>query len=182
MALNTKRKKSNYDDLLIKLFEASVRFTKFSKVNVENLEALGLEYFTSDLEKYYLIDMAGLAMWNDGEIDSEEIAFLYQLSDLMQIPRAFVDKSISDTDQFIRKYKKQIPYFNYSNPVKHFYDNASQNVVLLIKRNKNRLIKELSNNKDLVLLLTHSTHRNLDDKEKKKIKKTKETTQIYSFS
>jgi hypothetical protein len=33
------------------------------------------------------------------------------------------------------------------------------------------LVKELSNNAELMLLLTHSTHRNLEDKEKKKIKK-----------
>lgn len=171
LGLNTKSEKSNYDDLLIKLFEASVRFTKFSKVNVENLEALGLEYFTSDLEKYYLIDMAGLAMWNDGQIDEQETEFLYQLADIMEVPRMFVDKSVAETDIFIRRYKKEIPYFNYSNPVKHFYDQATQTVVLLISRNKNRLIKELSNNAELMLLLTHSTHRHLEDKEKKKVKK-----------
>ena len=171
LALNTKSKKSNYDDLLIKLFEASVRFTKFSKVNVQNLEVLELDYFNSDLEKYYLIDMAGLALWNDGIIEKKEASFLYQLGELMQIPANFVDDSIAATDDFIRKYKKEIPYFNYSNPVKHFYDQATQTVVVLISRNKNRLIKELSNNAELMLLLTHSTHRHLEDKEKKKVKK-----------
>jgi len=171
LALNTKSKKSNYDDLLIKLFEASVRFTKFSKVNVQNLEVLELDYFNSDLEKYYLIDMAGLALWNDGIIEKKEASFLYQLGELMQIPANFVDNSITATDDFIRKYKKEIPYFNYSNPVKHFYDQATQTVVVLISRNKNRLIKELSNNAELMLLLTHSTHRHLEDKEKKKVKK-----------
>ena len=33
------------------------------------------------------------------------------------------------------------------------------------------MAKELANNGDLVLLLTHSTHRSLDAKEKKKMKK-----------
>jgi hypothetical protein len=43
------------------LFEASVRYSKFSKVSVQNLEELNLKYFESEL-KYYLIDMAGMAL------------------------------------------------------------------------------------------------------------------------
>jgi hypothetical protein len=61
--LKTKTNKSTYDDLLIKLFEASVRYSKFSKVSVQNLEELHLNYFESEFEKYYLIDMAGMALW-----------------------------------------------------------------------------------------------------------------------
>ncbi len=171
LALKTKLQKSEYDNLLIKLFEASVRYTKFSKVNVQNLDALELDYFNSDLEKYYLMDMAGLALWTDQKIEPGEKKFLYQLSELMHVSKEFVKESIETTDDFINKYKKQIPYFNYSNPVKHFYDHATQTVILLITRNKTRLIKELSNNGELMLLLTHSTHRNLEDKEKKKVKK-----------
>mgnify|MGYP003575768316 FL=1 len=171
LALKTKSKKSDYDDLLIKLFEASVRYTKFSKVEVQNLEDLQLEYFTSQLEKLYLIDMAGMALWNDLEMEKNEASFLYEMAKIMNIPDHFVTESIASTDIFINKYKKRIPYFNYSNPVKHFYDQTTQNVKTLISRNKTRLAKELANNGDLVLLLTHSTHRSLDEKEKKKMKK-----------
>jgi hypothetical protein len=38
LALKTKTNKSTYDDLLIKLFEASVRYSKFSKVSVQTLK------------------------------------------------------------------------------------------------------------------------------------------------
>ena len=171
LALNTKLKKSQYDDLLIKLFEASVRYTKFSKTTVANLEELGLEYFTSDLEKLYIIDMAGMALWNDEIMEKDEISFLYELASIMNVSENFVAESIISTDKFIEKYKKQIAYFNYSNPVKHFYDQTTQTVKVLITRNKSRLTKELSNNADLMLLLTQSTQRSLNEKEKKKIKK-----------
>jgi len=171
LALNTKSQKSHYDDLLIKLFESSVRYTKFSKVSNQNLDALQLHYFESELERFYIIDMACLALWNDGQIEHSEVLFLHELAGLMNISNAFVEECINETDSFITKYKSEIPYFNYSNPVKHFYDQATQTVMLLISRNKNRLAKELSNNGELMLLLTHSTHRHLNDKEKKKVKK-----------
>lgn len=171
LALKTKSQKTNYDDLLIKLFEASVRYSKFSKVSVQNLEELQLAYFQSDLEKYYMIDMAGMAMWSDGKIENEEAYFLHKLAEILGLSDDFVSNSITETDHFIRTNKKDIPYFNYSNPVKHFYDQMTQSVITLISRNKNRLIKEIIQSKELVLLLAYSTRRDLDVKEKKKVKK-----------
>lgn len=171
LALKTKSHPTKYDDLLIRLFEASVRFTKFSQVNVQNLETLELDYFTSILERYYLLDMAGLALWSDEVIEQDEASFLYELARLMKIDAQFVTESIKDTDTFIQVHKKHIPYFNYSNPVKHFYDQATQTVVVLITRNKNRLLKELSQSGELLSLLANSTRRDLNEKEKKKVKK-----------
>ena len=171
IALKVKSKKSQYDDLLIKLFEASIRYSKFSKITVQSLETLQLDYFTTDLEKYYLLDMAGMALWNDEKIENEEIYFLHSLSQILSLPDAFVDESIKCTHDFITEHKKEIPYFNYSNPVKHFYDQTTQTVVTLISRNKNRLIKEIIQSKELMVLLTYSTIRDLDEKEKKKVKK-----------
>ncbi len=171
LALKIKNNKSQYDDLLIKLFEASIRYSKFSNNTNLSLETLQLEYFTNELEKKYLIDMAAMALWNDGVLENNESYFLYQLAEKLDVPDEFVKQSIRDTNSFIAKYKKEIPYFNYSNPVKHFYDQTTQSVVTLIGRNKTRLIKEIVQSKELMILLAYSTRRDLDDKEKKKVKK-----------
>ena len=171
LALKIKSNKSQYDDLLIKLFEASIRYSKFSKVSVQSLETLQLDYFTNELEKYYLIDIAGMALWSDGIIENNEAYFLHSLAGTLSISDTFVDKSINSTNEFITKHKKEIPYFNYSNPVKHFYDQTTQSVVTLIRRNKSRLVKEIVQSKELMLLLAYSTRRDLDEKEKKKVKK-----------
>jgi hypothetical protein len=147
LALKIKSNKSKYDDLVIKLFESSVRYSKFSKVDVQSqgfgMDELKLDYFTYDLEKQYLIDMAGMALWSDGIIEKNEAYFLYKLAELIDVSDDFVTVSIFNTNEFITKYKKEIPYFNYSNPVKHFYDQTTQTVVKLISRNKNRLVKEI---------------------------------------
>ncbi|KAF2518539.1 hypothetical protein E0W68_08750 [Flavobacterium salilacus subsp. salilacus] len=171
LALNKKTQKTAYDDLLIKLFESSVRYTKLNRVTADNLEKLELGYFESELERYYLLDIAGMAMWSDGAIEKNEIDFLYKLAAQLHIKDEYVIESITFFDAFIKKNRNNIPYFKYSNPVKHFYDHASQNVIRLIKRNKNRLGKELSNNGELMVLLSQSTLRNLDTNEKKKVKK-----------
>ncbi|MES2574860.1 MAG: LETM1-related biofilm-associated protein [Bacteroidota bacterium] len=171
LALKTKTTKSKYDDLLIKLFESSVRYSKFSKVNIKNLEELKLDFFTNELEQSYLIDMAGMALWNDGVIENNEVYFLHKLAELMNVKDVFVTESINKTNEFITQYKNEIPYFKYSNPVKHFYDQTTLSVITLITRNKNRLVKEIVQSKELMLLLAHSTRRDLDEKEKKKVRK-----------
>ena len=89
----------------------------------------------------------------------------------MDVSDDFVNESIEKTNDFITKYKEDITYFNYSNPVKHFYDQTTQSVVTLVSRNKNRLVKEIVQSKELMLLLAYSTRRDLDEKEKKKVKK-----------
>lgn len=171
LALRIKSNKTIYDDLLIKLLEASVRYSKFSNSSIKNLEELKLDYFTLDLEKYYLIDLAGMALWSDEKIENNEAFFLHQLAEIMSVTDQFVESSISNTNEFITKYKNEIPYFKYSNPVKHFFDHTTQNVEVLISRNKNRLFKEISESKELMVLLAKSTRRDLDEKEKKKVKK-----------
>ncbi|MFM2010982.1 MAG: hypothetical protein RLZZ479_1373, partial [Bacteroidota bacterium] len=171
LALKVKTNKSQYDDLLIKLFEASIRYSKFSKNSNLSIETLELDFFTNELEKNYLIDIAGMALWNDGVLEPNESCFLFQLAEALAVSDEFVKQSIHDTNLFISKHKKEIPYFNYSNPVKHFYDQTTQSVVTLIARNKTRLVKEIVQSKELMILLAHSTSRDLDEKEKKKIKK-----------
>jgi hypothetical protein len=171
LALNIKTQKSQHDTLLIKLFEASVRYTKFSKVAVQNLDQLSLEYYNDDLEKFYLLDLTGLTLWNDGTVENEEIYFLHKLAENCFISESFVEKSIATTHQFITTHKKEIQYFNYSNPVKHFYDHTSTGVQVLIKRNQKRLTKEISESKELMQLLAKSTQRDLSMEEKKKVKK-----------
>jgi hypothetical protein len=171
LALKIKTNKSQYDDLLIKLFEASIRYSKFYKKENITLENLKLDYFTAELEKKYLIDIAGMALWSDGVIENNEAYFLHTLAQTLLIENDFVAESIINTDGFIAQHKKDIPYFNYSNPVKHFYDQTTKSVITLISRNKSRLAKEIIESKELMLLLAHSTHRDLDEKEKKKVKK-----------
>ena len=172
LALKVKPQKTPYDDLLVKLFEASVRYNKFSdKSKISDLDAMDLGYFTNDLEHYYFIDLAGMALWNDGIIDRQEEYFLYAIANILGVEDDFVTHSLSETSSFILLNKKSIPYFNYSNPVRHFYSHMSQNVITLISRNKKRLAKEISNSGELATLLAKSVYKELDTKEKKKVKK-----------
>ena len=172
LALKAKPEKTPYDDLLVKLFEASVRYNKFSdKATINDLNTMEFHYFSNNLEHFYFIDLAGMALWNDGKVDAPEEYFLYTIAKMLGVKDDFVIHSLSETSSFILLNKKSIPYFNYSNPVKHFYSQMSSNVITLIARNKSRLSKEISNSGELAALLAKSVYKDLSTKEKKKVKK-----------
>jgi len=171
ISLKTKTGISPHDDLLLKLFESSVRYNKFSANTLVTVEDLDLSYLQNAMEKFYIIDLAGISLWSDEKVENEERYFLYKLGEKLNIADTFVLESIDFVNSFISKYKDEIPYFNNSNPVKNFYDQTTDSVAVLIKRNKNRFIKEISESKELMQLLAKSTHKDLDKEEKKKIKK-----------
>lgn len=171
LSLKAKTGISQHDELLAKLFESSVRYNKFATTTSTSIEHLDLSYLSNDLEKYYAIDLAGISLWSDEKVENEERYFLFKLGETIAIPDAFILESIAFINAFIVRYKKEIPYFNFSNPVKHFYDQTTESVVVLINRNKSRLLKEISQSKELMQLLAKSTHKDLDKEEKKKIKK-----------
>ena len=171
LSLKAKTGISPHDELLLKLFESSVRYNKFSANTINAIDDLDLSYLKNDLEKYYVLDLAGISLWSDEKVENEERYFMFKLGEKINIPDAFILDSIHFINDFIVKYKKEIPYFNSSNPVKNFYDQTTDSVVVLINRNKNRLAKEISESKELMVLLARSTQRDLDKDEKKKVKK-----------
>ena len=170
LALNAKVTKSKYDDLLQKLFESSVRYSKFNKAEMGSLDDVDLSFFTDDYEKFYLVDIAGMSMWSDAKMETSEENFLYKLANKLNVSIIFVQKSINEMGNFLTINKNEIPYFNFSNPVKHFYDHTTQNVQTLISRNKARLLLEISQSKELMKLLAQSTKRELNADEKKKVR------------
>ncbi len=171
LALSAKSETSQYDELLIKLFETSVRYTKFDGKKISDLHELDLSVLEHEFEKLYVIDLAAMAIWNDRKLDKSESEFLFNLGIQLKLKNFEILESLTALDTFIQKYKSTIPYFNYSNPIKHFYDQTTQTVVKLINRNKKRLVKEISQSKELLVLLAYSTQRELDKSEKKRMKK-----------
>ncbi len=170
LAVKVKTVKSTHDKLLIKLFESSVRYSKFSDAKIQNLDDLKLEYFNSELEKLYILDLVAMTLWTDEKLENEESYFFYKLAERLHISDGDAAKSMDFTTKFISQHKKEIAYLNHSSAAKNLYDNIAQNIIVLITRNKKRLLKEISHNGELMALLVHSTHRDLDNKEKKKVK------------
>jgi len=149
----------------MKLFESSLRYKNESHLNLQDI----LPSFTHVLEKYYLIDIVAMSLWSDKVIDNNEAIFLKSISKQLGLDEKIADDSIVHLSSFYTTYKDKIALLNSKNPVQSFYDNSGKMVSKLIKRNKKRLIKELQESKELLLLISKSTTTPLTDEEQKKV-------------
>lgn len=171
LALNSKQEKDDHDKLLVKLFASSVRYTHVSLEEEASFDHIDLENYTDELEKRYILDLTSLAIWSDKKLDTSERAFINALGAELGFNQKTVSTSVASIYEFIDTNKENISFFNYSNPAQHFYNQTSRTVSLLVLRNKKRLIKEITESKDLMILLGQSTIRDLSAEEKKQVRK-----------
>ena len=164
-ALNSKSKKNNYDESLIRLFEASLRLSK-SKNN--SYAALNLNQF-SELERFYLLDLTCMATWNDFKIGRGEREFFSEFSKKFKLSESAINEAIISVNVFYKRYENKISLLSTQNLAKRLYDHSSSVVKKLITRNSKRLYQELKESKDLVKLLSESTLRDLNEKEQEQM-------------
>lgn len=160
-----KEDKTQYDDSLIKLFESSLRFQSKNTLSYDAL----LKKLDSKLSKYYIIDIACMAFWSDKIISTKEQNQLLMLGKDLKLSPEHIHQSITDIDTFYILNKDKIALLSSKNMIQSFYNNSSKMVSKLIKRNSKRLLNELKESKELMVLLTKSTTRELTDEEQKKV-------------
>ncbi len=162
--LNSKTTKSQYDESLIKLFESSLRYKDNVHINYKK----AVDIISTNLEKYYVLDLACMATWGDRMIDDNEQRFLSQLGTDLHI-ESRINPSIDSVNTFYNTNEDNIALLSSKNLVQSFYENSSKMVKKLIKRNSKRLYQELKDSKELMVLLTQSTIRDLNEEEQKKV-------------
>lgn len=163
-ALKAKTSKAKYDSQLIDLFESSLANNTLTKEDLKSLK------FYGDLEKNYVLDICAIAVWDDHEMDPLELKFLKELTKNLDFSPEKLENSLNTLFNFSNQHSTAIKLFEFTNPVKLFYKQSASSVKLLILRNKNRLIKELEESGELLVLLSQSTLRDLNTEEKNKVK------------
>ncbi len=164
-ALQSKEQKNKYDLLVIDMVATSSQFLEGPP---ESFPASSKEL--TALEKRFILDICCLAVWDDREIDASELAFLKKLNQELGHPEALLDDCLSSLKSFSEQNAEKIILFEYTHPVKQLYKQSTETVKRLILRNKNRLLKELNESGELLVLLTQSTQRDLTKEEKSKMK------------
>jgi len=172
LALKAKKTKDKFDLQLIELYESSTDYLIESDQRSTNLSLESLmDIDTYDnYEKEYILDLCSLAVWDDRHLDDTEYDFLKKLAQLLGFEKKKLDHSVHSLIGFSEIHSEKFKLFNYSNPLNQMYKYSTATVKLLIRRNKKRLLKEMEESGELVMLLGQSTLRDLSSEEKSKVK------------
>ncbi len=168
-ALYSKKQKNKYDVLVMEMVSETHEFSTAEAVTFDH----HLIHWIKKghiLERRYVMEICCLAVWNDKQIDDDEKDFLAQVSVELGLDSEHWEKSMKQLEEFAQENTKKITLFEYSHPVRHLYKQSSNTVKLLVLRNKDRLLKELNESGELLLLLSQSTQRDLSPEEKHKMK------------
>lgn len=137
-----------------------------------NTEKLPDDYRSvySVLEKNLTADFIVCNSWNNlnKEITLPDFS-IFPFSEL-KLEKEILEISQRDFLFFVAKYDFDYYYFRSSSLLNNTVLNSVSYIELLLTRNKKRLIKEIQKNTKLMGLLIESTHRNLDENEKKIVK------------
>lgn len=163
--LKSKVIKNEYDLSVIKLFESSLRYQAHANMSYDE----AIHHISTVQEKHYILDLACIATWSDRIIDANEQTFLKKLANDLTLESQRVQDSIESMSIFYTTYKDSMALLSSKNIIKSFYKNSSKMVKKLIIRNSKRLYQELMDSKELMVLLTHSTRRDLTPEESKKV-------------
>jgi hypothetical protein len=167
-SLNSKSKITDYDKEIIDIIESSTSYMNDDEIVTEDL-IYDIDYDINTHEKKYLLDLMCLSVWDDEILERSEYQFLKQLTKRIKMETSEINDSIRSVSQFHKEHKKEVLLFQQSNPLSNFYENSSQLVNKLIRRNSKRLVKEMRQSKDLMLLISKSTHSELSKEEQKQM-------------
>lgn len=167
-ALNSKDI-SKADTKLIQILASSLTYVDHNTTNFDGSYLDMLQSNFTYCEKKYLIDIACLTVWEDFSLDYTESDFIFGLGKDLNHDKNHIKKALENVSVFFEKNKEKIPYLKDLNLASKFYDGMIKNVSKIILRNSKRLQKELSESKELVLLLTKSTTKELNGEERKKV-------------
>jgi len=167
-SLNSKSKITDYDKEIIEIIETSTSYIDDEELDVEDL-IYDIDYNIGYHEKVYLLDLMCLSIWDDEILEKSEFRFLRSLAKQIKLEHSEIHNALMDVDDFHNKHRKEILLFQQSNPISNFYENSSQLVKKLIRRNSKRLFKELVQSKELLVLITKSTHSDLSKEEQKQM-------------
>lgn len=170
IALQLKSNKTNTEHLLLKLIESSLRYQSKSLNLSATIDELDLKFIQTETAKLYLLDVACMSIFSDEKIEKKELEFIYSFSKRLDLEQIEAKNAIKSIKSFIDIHRSEIPYFNASNPLKHFYDRTHRSTTTLLVRNKKRLVQEIYESKELLVLLSKSTHTDLNEQEKHQVK------------
>ena len=140
-----------------------------NEVDMEDL-IYDIDYNINIKEKKYLIDLMCLSVWDDEILERTEYRFLKNLTKRLDLEISDIQNSIIFVSEFHKTHKKpNFVYFSNLIQLVTFMKNSSQLVNKLIRRNSKRLVKEMRQSKDLMLLISKSTHSDLSKEEQKQM-------------
>lgn len=128
------------------------------------------EYFNSVLFSHYLLDISLFTLYSSGGLEEKDRDFLEDFSKFLQIDEDEFSRADVTVQQFIVENEDLLPNVSSNKAYLKMIDSLSNRWMKIIGRNKDKFVAELSDNKELLVLLAKAAKTDLAPEEKRKVK------------
>lgn len=158
------------------LASASLNEDKKEAIKKSSYEESGIEQIvklipkrSSILLKKYLLDIGVLTIFSDLQALEVELDFLQKLYTLLDLTEEDLHTSTGLIQAFVIENNHVVAFLQENSSYEKLYSSFSARWIKILGRNKDKLIEELNESKELVYLVKKSLHKELSVEEKEKV-------------
>lgn len=152
------KEKQHYINLLHK---------KASKISVNSITTTATK---EPLLHYFLLDLALLLVYSDLQAVEDEVNFLNELCQHLGLSSTHLRNSMVLVESFVLQNNHKISFLRESTSYDRLYESFAKRWLKVLGRNKKKLAQEVSQNKELIVLVNKSLTQELSNDEKDRIK------------
>ena len=157
------------DEKLAQLFNSSLSYIDGKQQEFDGSYREVLMQKTSVWQNQYLLDIACMTVWEDKTLEYKESEFIFGIGQDLGFDEKQIARSLEEVTSFFKTNSHQIPFLKQDNLALKFYDSMAKSVRRLILRNRKRLLKELSESKELMQLMSKATVQELSSEERRRM-------------
>lgn len=174
-AVHSDKESTEIEEKLFSFYLASARLEKETDDALEHLFQNPIsehisEPISNESEDFkgFLIYFSAFVIACKNQVSNEEKSFLVNLCNTLNIPTDLSEIALAYTTAFILENENLIPYLGTSTEI--LFSNLSKRWGKILLRNKDKLILEIQQSKELMFLLAKSTQKELTKEEKEVVK------------
>lgn len=139
--------------------------------NLDIKSTLGcLERSRNEIINLYLLDIGVFTVCVDLEVVAEEYEFIYKLNSKLGYSEKELDSAMALTQAFILEQNDKLYFLKHDSEAHKLFNIFTARWLKIIQRNKDKLLIELQESKELVYLVKKSFKEELTEKEKEIVK------------
>jgi hypothetical protein len=135
------------------------------------VEEINLPSENSWILKKFFLEMAILTIWADKKVEQSELDFLKRFCTHLGFNEEDLENSLIAIEGFVLEYWDQLEYLQNKQDYNQVSEQFIKRVARIAERNKGRLMKEMQESEELVLLLRKARSNELSVEEKEKMRK-----------
>lgn len=140
-------------------FEQGADFSDFSDCLKENW-----------IFRRFLLDLSTFVIFSNHEASEDERNYLNKFCSYLEFTDLELNEALALTEQFIINNQDKIPFLENKSSIEKVYGSLSKRWIKILGRNKDKLVTEINQSKELVQLIRKSTKTELTKEEKEAVK------------